>query len=34
MLSSTREPAGIDKLADVTSEIREFVRIGGRIVSS
>jgi hypothetical protein len=26
MLSSTREPAGIDKLSDVTLEIREFVR--------
>jgi hypothetical protein len=26
MLSSTREPAGIDKLADVTVEIRELVR--------
>ena len=26
MLSSTREPAGLDKLADVTLEIREFVR--------
>jgi hypothetical protein len=28
MLSSTREPAGLDKLADVTLEIREFVRQG------
>jgi len=26
MLSSTREPAGLDKLADVTLEIRQFVR--------
>lgn len=26
MLSSTREPAGLDKLTDVTVEIREFVR--------
>ena len=25
MLSSTREPAGLDKLVDVTLEIREFV---------
>lgn len=28
MLSSTYEPAELDKLADVTSEIREFVRQG------
>src|SRR5258705_5437824 len=26
MLYSAREPAGLDKLADVTQEIREFVR--------
>jgi hypothetical protein len=29
MVFSTREPAGVDKLADVTQEIREFVQNTG-----